>query len=110
MTVPAPGLPGFDTRFQLTDFRDLFLPRPRRQRWRFVRLLLDMAASAYGSRTAPGDGADGIDDESLRRTVAGGAGLIRASAAGSVAFIGPNGPAFPSLFIATAVGVCRSAR
>ena len=32
-----------------------------------------------------------------------GAGLIRASAAGSVAFIGPNGPVFPSLLIATAV-------
>ena len=41
--------------------------------------------------------------ESLRRTVAGGAGLIRASAAGSVAFIGLNGPAFPSLLMASAV-------
>jgi acyl-CoA synthetase (AMP-forming)/AMP-acid ligase II len=68
-----------------------------------IAMLLDMAASAYGSRTALGHGADGIDYESLRRTVAGGAGLIRASAAGSVAFIGLNGPAFPSLLMASAV-------
>ena len=58
-------------------------------------MLLDMAASAYDNRTALGHGADGISYESLRRTVAGGAGVIRASAAGSVAFIGLNGPAFP---------------
>ena len=68
-----------------------------------IAMLLDMAASAYDSRTALGRGADGISYESLRRTVAGGAGVIRASAAGSVAFIGLNGPAFPSLLMASAV-------
>jgi acyl-CoA synthetase (AMP-forming)/AMP-acid ligase II len=68
-----------------------------------IAMLLDMAASAYDSRTALGREADGISYESLRRAVAGGAGLIRASAAGSVAFIGLNGPAFPSLLIASAV-------
>jgi acyl-CoA synthetase (AMP-forming)/AMP-acid ligase II len=68
-----------------------------------IAMLLDMAASAYGSRTALGHGPDGIDYESLRRTVAGGAGLIRASTAGSVAFIGLNGPVFPSLLMASAV-------
>jgi acyl-CoA synthetase (AMP-forming)/AMP-acid ligase II len=68
-----------------------------------IAMLLDMAASAYGGRTALGCAADGISYESLRRTVAGGAGLIRASAAGSVAFIGLNGPAFPSLLMASAV-------
>jgi len=66
-------------------------------------MLLDMAASAYDNRTALGPGADGISYESLQRTVAGGAGVIRASAAGSVAFIGLNGPAFPSLLMASAV-------
>ena len=68
-----------------------------------IAMLLDMAASSYDSRTALGREADGISYESLRRTVAGGAGLIRASAAGSVAFIGLNGPAFPSLLMASAV-------
>ena len=68
-----------------------------------IAMLLDMAASAYEGRTALGREADGISYESLRRTVAGGAGLIRASAAGSVAFIGLNGPAFPSLLMASAV-------
>jgi acyl-CoA synthetase (AMP-forming)/AMP-acid ligase II len=68
-----------------------------------IAMLLDMAASAHGGRTALGREADGISYESLRRTVAGGAGLIRASAVGSVAFIGLNGPAFPSLLMASAV-------
>jgi acyl-CoA synthetase (AMP-forming)/AMP-acid ligase II len=68
-----------------------------------IAMLLDMAASAHGGRTALGREADGISYESLRRTVAGGAGVIRASAAGSVAFIGLNGPAFPSLLMASAV-------
>ena len=68
-----------------------------------IAMLLDMAASAYDSRTALGREADGMSYESLRRTVAGGAGLIRASAAGGVAFIGLNGPAFPSLIMASAV-------
>ena len=68
-----------------------------------IAMLLDMAASAYDNRTALGHGADGISYESLRRMVAGGAGVIRASAAGSVAFVGLNGPAFPSLLMASAV-------
>ena len=85
-----------------------FLPRPESRDLYAVILmsiamLLDMAASAYDSRTALGREADGMSYESLRRTVTGGAGVIRASAAGSVAFIGLNGPAFPSLLMASAV-------
>jgi crotonobetainyl-CoA:carnitine CoA-transferase CaiB-like acyl-CoA transferase len=68
-----------------------------------ISMLLDMAASAYGGRTALGPKADGINYESLRRTVAAGAGLIGASDAGSVAYIGLNGPALPALLMVSAV-------
>ena len=65
-------------------------------------MLLDMAASAYGSRPALGGRTDGISYESLSRTVTGGAGLIGASGVGSVAFVGLNGPALPALLMASA--------
>jgi acyl-CoA synthetase (AMP-forming)/AMP-acid ligase II len=67
-----------------------------------VTMLLDMAASAYVDRTALGSRADGISYQSLSRTVAGGAGLIAASGAGSVAYVGLNGPALPALLMASA--------
>jgi acyl-CoA synthetase (AMP-forming)/AMP-acid ligase II len=67
-----------------------------------VTLLLEMAASAYGNRPALGSRTDGIGYESLSRTVAGGAALIGAAGAGSVAFIGLNGPALPALLMASA--------
>ena len=65
-------------------------------------MLLEMAASAYGDRTALGGEADGISYESLRAAVAGGAGMIAASGARSVAFVGLNGPALPALLMASA--------
>ena len=65
-------------------------------------MLLEMAASAYENRTALGSRIDGISYASLRRTVAGGAAVIGASAAGSVAFVGLNGPALPALLMASA--------
>jgi acyl-CoA synthetase (AMP-forming)/AMP-acid ligase II len=67
-----------------------------------ITMLLEMAAAAYGGRTALGSRADGVSYESLSRTVAGGAGLIGASGAGSVAFVGLNGPALPALLMASA--------
>ena len=71
-----------------------------------ITLLLEMAASAYENRTALGSRIDGISYASLRRTVAGGAGVIGASDAGSVAFVGLNGPALPALLMASsAAGV-----
>jgi len=65
-------------------------------------MLLEMAASAYGDRPAVGTRADGISYESLSRTVAGGAGMITASGARTVAFVGLNGPALPVLLMASA--------
>ncbi len=69
-----------------------------------IAMLLEMAAAAYDGRRALGDRADGISYERLSRTVSGGAGVIGASGAGSVAFIGLNGPALPTLLMASAVG------
>jgi len=67
-----------------------------------ITMLLEMAASAYGDRAALGARADGISYESLSRTVAGGAGMITASGARSVAFVGLNGSALPALLMASA--------
>jgi acyl-CoA synthetase (AMP-forming)/AMP-acid ligase II len=67
-----------------------------------ITMLLDMAAAAYDDRTALGRRTGGISYASLSRTVAGGAGVIGASGAGSVAFVGLNGPALPALLMASA--------
>jgi acyl-CoA synthetase (AMP-forming)/AMP-acid ligase II len=67
-----------------------------------ITMLLEMAASAYGDRAALGTRADGISYESLSRTVVGGAGMITASGARSVAIVGLNGPALPALLMASA--------
>jgi len=65
-------------------------------------MFLDMAVSAYGRRAALGGRSDAISYESLSRTVAGGARMIGASGARSVAFVGVNGPALPALLMASA--------
>jgi acyl-CoA synthetase (AMP-forming)/AMP-acid ligase II len=67
-----------------------------------IAMLLEMAASAYGDRTALGDRGDGISYADVSRMMAAGAGLIAASGAGSVAFVGLNGPALPVLLMASA--------
>jgi acyl-CoA synthetase (AMP-forming)/AMP-acid ligase II len=67
-----------------------------------ITMLLDMAAAAYGDRTALGRRAGGPSYAWLSLTVAGGAGIIHASGARSVAFVGLNGPALPALLLASA--------
>jgi acyl-CoA synthetase (AMP-forming)/AMP-acid ligase II len=67
-----------------------------------ITMLLEMVAAAYENHTALGSRIDGISYESLNRTVAGGAGVIVASGAESVAFVGLNGPALPALLMASA--------
>lgn len=67
-------------------------------------MLLDMASGAYGDRVAVGSRhGDGLTYEQLARTAAGGAGLIGASGAERVAFVGVNGPTFPVLLFAAAM-------
>jgi len=67
-----------------------------------IELLLDMAAASYADRPAAGLREGGLTYADLDRTAAGGAALIRADGAGSVAFLGGNGPALPALIFAAA--------
>src|SRR3954452_14490145 len=61
-----------------------------------------MAAASYADRPAAGLREGGLTYADLDRTAAGGAALIRAAGAGSVAFLGGNGPALPALIFAAA--------
>lgn len=67
-----------------------------------IELVLDMAASSYADRLATGTRADGLTYAELDRIASGGAALVRAAGAGSVAFLGVNGPALPALMFAAA--------
>jgi len=67
-----------------------------------IELVLDMAASTYDQRPATGTRAAGLTYADLDRVANGGAGLIRAAGAGSVAFLGVNGPVLPALMFAAA--------
>jgi len=71
-----------------------------------IDLILDMAAGAHGDRVALGRRAGGLSFADLDRAAAGGAGVLRASGAGSIAYIGLNGPVLPALmFAATRAGI-----
>src|SRR3954469_5805607 len=61
-----------------------------------------MAAASYDDRLATGHRGDGLSYADLDRAAAGGAALIRAAGAGSVAFLGGNGPTLPALIFAAA--------
>jgi acyl-CoA synthetase (AMP-forming)/AMP-acid ligase II len=67
-----------------------------------IELVLDMAAASYDDRLATGTRADGLSYAELDRLASGGAALVRAAGAGSVAFLGVNGPALPALMFAAA--------
>ncbi len=67
-----------------------------------IELLLDMAAASYAERLATGIHGDGLTYGDLDRIAAGGAALMRAEGAGSVAFLGGNGPVLPALMFAAA--------
>jgi len=65
-----------------------------------------MAEGAFGHRIALGGRADGITYSELARASAGGASVLRAAGARSVAFVGLNGPVLPALvFAAARVGI-----
>ena len=67
-----------------------------------IELMLEMAAAGYEGRRATGRAADGLSYADLDRIAAGGAALIRTAGAGSVAFLGVNGPGLPTLMFAAA--------
>ena len=74
-----------------------------------IEMVLDMAAACYDDRTATGTARDGLSYADLDRVAAGGAELVRSAGAGSVAFLGLNGPVLPALMFAAAragVPVC----
>jgi acyl-CoA synthetase (AMP-forming)/AMP-acid ligase II len=59
-----------------------------------IEVLLDIAADAAGERVALGSRADGITFQRWRELAQGGAGVLHASGARHVAFVGVNGLAF----------------
>ena len=67
-----------------------------------IELILDMAASALTDRLALGRRGGGLTFADLDRAAAGGAAVLRASGAGSVAYVGLNGPVLPALVFAAA--------
>ncbi|MEV3964213.1 class I adenylate-forming enzyme family protein [Nocardia sp. NPDC050193] len=67
-----------------------------------IELVLDMAGDTFGERIALGGRTDGITYAELMRASAGGANVLRASGARSVAFVGLNGPVLPALVFAAA--------
>lgn len=66
-----------------------------------IDLILDMGG-ALGERVALGRRADGVTFAELDRAAAGGAAVLGASRARSVAFVGLNGPVLPALVFAAA--------
>jgi acyl-CoA synthetase (AMP-forming)/AMP-acid ligase II len=67
-----------------------------------IAMLLDMVSSAFGDRVSLGSSAQGTTYTRLSETVAGGAALLRDREARSVAFIGLNSPALPTLLLTAA--------
>jgi acyl-CoA synthetase (AMP-forming)/AMP-acid ligase II len=71
-----------------------------------LNLLLDMAASGHGDRTAVSAGGDSLTYTDLGRLAAAGAELVGRIGADAVMYVGPSHPAFPvALFAASAAGV-----
>jgi acyl-CoA synthetase (AMP-forming)/AMP-acid ligase II len=71
-----------------------------------LNLLLDMAATGHGDRTAVSAGGDSLTYTDLGRLAAAGAEMIGRMGADAVIYIGPSHPAFPvALFAAGAAGV-----
>jgi acyl-CoA synthetase (AMP-forming)/AMP-acid ligase II len=71
-----------------------------------LNLLLEMAVSGYGDRTAVSAGGESLTYADLGQLGAVGAELIHRIGADSVIYIGPSHPAFPvALFAASAAGV-----
>jgi acyl-CoA synthetase (AMP-forming)/AMP-acid ligase II len=67
-----------------------------------IELILDMTSGALGGRIALGGRADGLTYGDLAAAADGGAAVLRASEARSVAFVGLNGPVLPALMFAAA--------
>lgn len=67
-----------------------------------IDLILDMAGGALGDRIALGSRKDGLTYAELSRAAEGGAAILRAAGARSVAHIGLNGPLLPALVFAAA--------
>src|SRR5271165_2426014 len=79
---------------------------PNRKAAMGIELILDMARGAQPDRVALGRRDEGLTFADLDRAAAGGAAVLRASGAGSVAYIGLNGPVLPALmFAATRAGI-----
>ena len=71
-----------------------------------LNLLLEMAATGYGDRTAVSAGGESLTYTDLGSLAVAGAELIHRTGADSVIYIGPSHPAFPvGLFAASAAGV-----
>jgi acyl-CoA synthetase (AMP-forming)/AMP-acid ligase II len=71
-----------------------------------IGMLLDMASSEFGDRVALGSASSGTTYSQLSASVIGGASLLRDAGAGSLAFVGLNSPALPTLlFTAAAAGI-----
>ncbi|MGO9069910.1 AMP-binding protein, partial [Mycobacterium sp.] len=67
-----------------------------------IELILDMATAGFGERVALGRRTDGLTFADLDRAAAGGAAVLRGAGAGSVAYVGLNGPVLPALMFAAA--------
>ncbi|MFE9328071.1 class I adenylate-forming enzyme family protein [Nocardia sp. NPDC052278] len=67
-----------------------------------IELILDMAGDGLADRVALGRQTDGLTYADLTRAADGGAALLRAAGAGSVAYVGLNGPVLPTLVFAAA--------
>ena len=67
-----------------------------------IELILDMARGAQPDRVALGRRDEGLTFADLDRAAAGGAAVLRAAGAGSVAYVGLNGPVLPALMFAAA--------
>ena len=71
-----------------------------------LNLLLDMAVTGYGDRTAVSAGGDALTYAELGRAADLGARLVRRIGADAVIFVGPSHPAYPAaLFASAAAGV-----
>ena len=71
-----------------------------------LNLLLEMAVTGYGDRTAVTAGGESLTYADLGRLAVAGAELIHGNGADAVIYIGPSQPAFPvALFAAGAAGV-----
>ncbi|MGO9927342.1 MAG: class I adenylate-forming enzyme family protein [Mycobacterium sp.] len=71
-----------------------------------IELILDMAGAAQPDRVALGRRDEGLTFADLDRAAAGGAAVLRGAGAGSVAYVGLNGPVLPTLvFAAVRAGI-----